>query len=233
MAHVQELCGQANVYLANSKNSLRIEGQKTVAFEICQGLRWELPDWVVIPGGNLGNVSALVRGFEQLKLAGITTKIPRVMCAQASAADPLYKSYQNDFAPLEAQQAQETMANAIRIGNPISFPKAVTALKASDGVVKSVSEQELAEAAREADTHGFFLCPHTAVAYAGIKQGLNDQLISEGDQVVVVSTAHGLKFTEFKNHCAADTIPSVTLDAPFTPIDVEDDLEKVLSAALG
>jgi len=232
MTHVQELCAQANVYLANSKNSLRIEGQKTVAFEICQGLRWQLPDWVVIPGGNLGNVSALVRGFQELKLAGITTKIPRVMCAQASAADPLYKSYLNDFAPLEAQQAQETMANAIRIGNPISFPKAVSALKASNGVVTSVSEQQLAEAAREADTHGFFLCPHTAVAYAGIKQGLNDKLISQGDQVVVVSTAHGLKFTEFKNHCAANTIPSVSLDAPFTPIDVEDDLEKVLGAAL-
>ena len=232
MAHVQELCGQANVYLANSKNSLRIEGQKTVAFEICQGLKWELPDWVVIPGGNLGNVSALVRGFEQLKLAGITNKIPRVMCAQASAADPLFQSYKNDFDSLEPQQAQETMANAIRIGNPISFPKAVSALKKCEGVVTSVSEQELAEAAREADTHGFFLCPHTAVAYAGIKQGISNKLISSGDQVVVVSTAHGLKFTEFKNHCAADTIPSVSLNKPFRPIDVDDDLQKVLDAAL-
>ena len=111
--------------------------------------------------------------------------------------------------------------------NPISFPKAVSALKASNGIVKSVSEQELAEAAREADTHGFFLCPHTAVAYAGIKQGLNDKIISKGDQVVVVSTAHGLKFTEFKNHCAAN-YPHRFLDAPFTPIDVEDDLQKVL-----
>ena len=232
MGHVQKLCSQANVYLANSKNSLRIEGQKTVAFEICQGLRWQLPDWVVIPGGNLGNVSALVRGFEQLKLAGITKKIPRVMCAQASAADPLFQSFQNGFAELEPQQAQDTMANAIRIGNPISYPKAVEALRTCNGVVTTVSEQELAEAAREADTHGFFLCPHTAVAYAGIKQGMVDGTIAQGDQVVVVSTAHGLKFTEFKNHCAANTIPDVSLDRPFDPVHVEDNLKKVIQAAL-
>ena len=233
MVHVQKLCGEGNVYLANSKNSLRIEGQKTVAFEICQGLRWKLPDWVVIPGGNLGNVSALARGFEQLRLAGITDRIPRIMCAQASAADPLYNSYEHDFAPLVPQQAQDTMANAIRIGNPVSFPKAIHALKASAGVVTSVTEQELAEAAREADAHGFFLCPHTAVAYGGIKQGIKSGLISKSQQVVVVSTAHGLKFTEFKNHCAADTIPSVELPEPYRPIHVEDDLAQVLNAALG
>ena len=108
------------------------------------------------------------------------------------------------------------MANAIRIGNPISYPKAVKALKTCNGVVTTVSEQELAEAAREADTHGFFLCPHTAVAYAGIKQGMGDGTIAQGDQVVVVSTAHGLKFTEFKNHWQQTPFPTSHLISPLT-----------------
>jgi len=146
MEQVQRLCVEEGVYLANSKNSLRIEGQKTVAFEICQGLGWDIPDWVAIPGGNLGNVSALAKGFLMLQQAGIISKLPRVLCAQAQRADPLYRSYQEDYAPLSPVEAQATQASAIRIGNPVSFPKAVAALKLTNGVVASVTEQELTEA---------------------------------------------------------------------------------------
>src|SRR5690606_34892414 len=119
----------------NSKNSLRIEGQKTVALEIVQGLGWQIPDWVAIPGGNLGNVSALVKGFELLQRVGLTQRIPRVLCAQAERANPLFRSFEQGFSPLQPMVAQETQASAIRIGNPVSFPKAVAALQKSRGVV--------------------------------------------------------------------------------------------------
>jgi threonine synthase len=233
MEHVQKLCVEQGVYLANSKNSLRIEGQKTVALEICQGLGWKIPDWVVIPGGNLGNVSALTRGFENLKSAGIIDKLPKVLVAQAEKANPLFHSFQKEFAPLEPMQAQATQASAIRIGNPVSFPKAITALKACNGRVASVSEQELTQAARIADERGLYLCPHTAVAVAGLQQGLNEGYIEKGAQVVVVSTAHGLKFTEFKTASATDTVPEANLGSKRTPLEVASVYSEVVDAALG
>lgn len=233
MEHVQKLCVEQGVYLANSKNSLRIEGQKTVALEICQGLGWKIPDWVVIPGGNLGNVSALTRGFENLKSAGIIDTLPRVLVAQAEKANPLFHSFQKEFAPLKPIQAQATQASAIRIGNPVSFPKAITALKACDGRVVSVSEQELTQAARLADERGLYLCPHTAVALAGLQQGLSEGYIEKGAQVVVVSTAHGLKFTEFKTASATDTVPEANLGSKRTPLEVASVYSEVVEAALG
>jgi threonine synthase len=233
MEHVQKLCVEQGVYLANSKNSLRIEGQKTVALEICQGLDWKIPDWVVIPGGNLGNVSALTRGFENLKSAGIIDTLPKVLVAQAEKANPLFHSFQKEFAPLEPMQAQATQASAIRIGNPVSFPKAITALKACNGRVASVSEQELTQAARIADERGLYLCPHTAVAVAGLQQGLNEGYIEKGAQVVVVSTAHGLKFTEFKTASATDTVPEANLGSKRTPLEVASVYSEVVDAALG
>ena len=233
MEHVQKLCVEQGVYLANSKNSLRIEGQKTVALEICQGLDWEIPDWVVIPGGNLGNVSALTRGFENLKSAGIIDSLPRVLVAQAEKANPLFHSYEKEYAPLEPIQAQATQASAIRIGNPVSFPKAVTALKACDGKVASVSEQELTTAARLADERGLYLCPHTAVAVAGLQQGLSKGYIQKGDRVVVVSTAHGLKFTEFKTAAAGDSVPEVHMGSKRSPVEVASVYSDVVDAALG
>ncbi|MBT6179683.1 MAG: threonine synthase [Deltaproteobacteria bacterium] len=233
MEHVQKLCVEQGVYLANSKNSLRIEGQKTVALEICQGLGWKIPDWVVIPGGNLGNVSALTRGFENLKSAGIIDKLPKVLVAQAEKANPLFHSFQKEFAPLEPIQAQATQASAIRIGNPVSFPKAITALKACNGRVASVAEQELTQAARIADERGLYLCPHTAVAVAGLQQGLSEGYIEKGAQVVVVSTAHGLKFTEFKTASATDTVPEANLGSKRTPLEVASVYSDVVEAALG
>ena len=232
MEQVQRLCVEEGVYLANSKNSLRIEGQKTVAFEICQGLGWDIPDWVAIPGGNLGNVSALAKGFLMLQQAGIISKLPRVLCAQAQRADPLYRSYQEDYAPLSPVEAQATQASAIRIGNPVSFPKAVAALKLTNGVVASVTEQELTEVAQEADQTGLYLCPHTAVALGGVRQGLASGEIRSGEKVVVVATAHGLKFTEFKTKTAENQVEGAHLASGATPIEVSNEYEAIKEAAL-
>ncbi|MEE2962402.1 MAG: threonine synthase [Myxococcota bacterium] len=233
MKHVQALCEAENVYLANSKNSLRIEGQKTVALEIAQGLGWNVPNWVVIPGGNLGNVSALYKGFQMLKDANLISKIPRFICAQAEKANPLFNAFQSGFKALKPIQAQETQASAIRIGNPVSYPKAVKALQATDGIVMSISEEELTCAALKADAHGLYLCPHTAVAMAATEKGIQDNLIQKGEQIVVISTAHGLKFTEFKTKATTNEIPDVDLGQAQVPREVADDFDAVRKAALG
>jgi threonine synthase len=233
MAHVQRLCAEERVYLANSKNSLRIEGQKTVAFEIAQALGWHVPDWVAIPGGNLGNVSALVAGFAMLRDAGLALRLPRVLCAQAAQADPLFRSYQAGFAPLAPLVAGATQASAIRIGNPVSFDKAKAALERTRGVVESVSEAELTSMARRADEAGLYVCPHTAVALAAVVKQRALGVIAKGESVVVVATAHGLKFTEFKVATTADTVPSVTLGSTRAPREVPNRYEAVRDAALG
>src|SRR5580704_3336757 len=125
MTLVQELAANDGVYLANSMNSLRIEGQKTVAIELAQQLGWDVPDWVVIPGGNLGNVSALAAGFDLLVELGLVARRPRICVAQAANASPLYASFRAGWAPLVPVTARTTLASAIQIGNPISFAKAV------------------------------------------------------------------------------------------------------------
>ena len=230
MRHVQALAEDPRFYLANSKNSLRIEGQKTVAFEIVQDLGWETPDWVAIPGGNLGNVSALVRGFEQLQQAGIIQNIPRILCAQAEVASPLFAAYQRGFDRLEPQQAGETYASAIRIGAPVSYPKAVAALRQTQGVVDAVSEAEIAQAARNADACGLYACPHTAVALAAVERQRQNGTIQKNAKVVVVSTAHGLKFNEFKQRQRIEHLEPEA--QAHQPIEVEDDLEMVRNAAI-
>lgn len=232
MQHVQRLA-EEGAYLANSKNSLRIEGQKTVAYEIAQGLGFEVPDWVVIPGGNLGNVSALYRGFCDLKAAGLVAKIPQILCAQAAAADPLAQAYNpktGRFAVLEAQEAQATQASAIRIGAPVSGPKAVVALEGCEGAAISVDEQALCEAAVQADHTGFFACPHTAVALAAMAKARAIDLIPAQSRVVVVATAHGLKFTEFKHGVVSNTVPQVALKSHAAPHEVANRYDAVRAA---
>ena len=198
MAVVQEITKERRIYLANSMNSLRIEGQKTVAIEIVQQFDWEVPDWVVIPSGNLGNASALYAGFKMMRDLGLISHYPRLAVAQAENANPLYRAWtagKKEVAPIAAKP---TLASAIQIGNPVSAPRAVRAIEAMNGVVEQASEQELADAAARADRTGMYTCPHTAVALAVIEKLVKKGTIKSHERVVCVSTAHGLKFTEFK-----------------------------------
>jgi threonine synthase len=198
MQLVRQLADNDGLYLANSMNSLRVEGQKTVGIEIAQQLGWQVPDWVIIPGGNLGNVSALGAGFDLMLALGLVDRRPRICVAQASAASPLYASFQRGWAPLAPVAAQPTLASAIQIGNPVSFAKAVRALKAADGVVAAVGEAELADAAARADRTSLFTDPHTGVALGALEQLARSRTITRDDRVVVISTASGLKFVDFK-----------------------------------
>lgn len=154
MAIVQRLAAEEGIYLANSMNSLRLEGQKTVAIEIVQQFDWQVPDWVIIPGGNLGNVAALGAGFDMMFELGLISKRPRICLAQAEKANPLYRAYKQGWDTFEPMTAGDTEASAIRIGNPVSVRRAIRALEAFDGVVEQASESELAEACAAADRAG-------------------------------------------------------------------------------
>src|SRR5262249_48080038 len=164
MAIVQQLAREPGIYLANSMNSLRLEGQKTIAIEIVQQFDWQVPDWIVIPGGNLGDVSALGPGLLMLRELGLIRTLPRIAVAQAESANPLYAAFTRGFDTLQPMAAQPTLATAIKIGNPVSYARAVRTLLAVDGIVEQASEAELADAAARADLTGMFSEPHTVGA---------------------------------------------------------------------
>ncbi|MDE0088648.1 MAG: threonine synthase [Candidatus Poribacteria bacterium] len=228
MAIVQKLAARKDFYLANSINSLRIEGQKTISIEIVQQFDWEVPDWIIIPGGNLGNVSALGLGFLMMFELGMINKLPRIACAQAERANPLYRSYQKGFTEFKAITAQSTQATAIQIGNPVSIHRAIRILKKFDGIVDQASEEELADAAARADRTGLFNCPHTGVALAVLIKMVERQQIKKDDRVIVISTANGLKFPDFKvayhNIVPGEPKPQYLN----TPLELEADFENVL-----
>ncbi len=198
MKIVQQVTADNRIYLANSMNSLRVEGQKTISPEICQELGWNVPDTVIIPGGNLGNVSALAKGFDDCLAMGLIDKKPRIVLAQAENANPFFQAYQRGFDKLVPVHAKKTLASAIQIGNPVSYPKAERAIKNYNGIVIDVSEDELANAAERADKIGLYACPHTGVALGALLKLRAQGAIDKDEEVVVISTAHGLKFTEFK-----------------------------------
>lgn len=234
MRLVREISQRENIYLANSMNSLRIEGQKTVAIELVQQFNWEVPDWIIIPGGNLGNVSALGKGLLEMRDMGIINRLPRIAVGQAEQANPLYRSYLNDFNSFEPVRAGDTMASAIKIGDPVSRERAIRTLREFDGVVEQASESELVNACARADRTGLFTCPHTGVALVALFKLFQRGEIKPGDRVVVVSTAHGLKFPDFKVRYHEGTLAKQGVESPHMnePIEVDAEYEKVRAAIL-
>jgi len=227
MAVVQEITKQKRIYLANSMNSLRIEGQKTVAIEIVQQFDWEVPDWVIIPGGNLGNVTALGKGFLLMHDLGLIQKLPRICVAQAENANPLYRSFLTHFEQFEPVTAKATLASAIQIGNPVSAKRAIRTLQRFDGVVEQASEQELADESARADRTGMFNCPHTGVALAALRKLVDKKIIKSSDRVVVVSTAHGLKFADQKTAYHLGKLPGVKSTYQNLPVELPADAKRV------
>jgi threonine synthase len=228
MGIVQQLAARGLVYLANSMNPLRIEGQKTVAIEIAQQLGWAAPDWVVIPSGNLGNSAALWAGFSMAKELGLIDRLPRLCIAQAENANPMYLAYKaGTKGEVPPVVAKPTQASAIRIGNPVSAPRAMLALEAMGGVVEQASEAELADACARADRTGLYACPHTGVALACARKLRERGTIKETDRVVVVSTASALKFTEFKLGYHESKLPDVDAKLANTPVSLPPDVDVV------
>lgn len=230
MAIVQKLAEAGIVYLANSMNPLRLEGQKTVAIEIVQQFDWEVPDWVILPSGNLGNASALHAGFKMMMDLGVCKRFPRLVVAQAAAANPMYRAWSAGKRVVEPMRAETTLASAIQIGNPVSAPRAFRALEAMNGVVGEATEQELADAAAEADATGMYTCPHTAVGLAVLKKLVKNGTIARSDRVVCISTAHGLKFTEFKVKYHESQLEGVRSRSANPPVILPPDYERVVAA---
>jgi len=195
MKLVQQLTEKHNIYLLNSMNSVRIEGQKAIGIETLHQLNWEVPDWFVIPVGNAGNISALGKGLRELYELSIIDKLPRLAGIQTEGASPLYESYKNGFSELVPQQAQPTKASAIQIGDPVSYKKAIRELKYFDGIVEIVSETELMDWKVQIDRLGISICPNSAVAVAGAMKLRDAGLIKQKEEVVVILTAHGSKFS--------------------------------------
>lgn len=230
MAIVKELAQRPDIYLANSMNSLRLEGQKTIAIEITQQLGWQIPDWVIVPGGNLGNISAIGRGFLMLCDLGLIDRLPRLVCAQAEKANPLYESYKTGFREFHPKRAEPTAASAIQIGHPVSVKKAIAMLKEFHGLVEQASEDELANAAARGDQGGLFNCPHTGVALAALIKLVARGEIKKSERVVVISTANGLKFPEFKIRYHREQLNEVSAKHKNAPVEIPARLEKVLEA---
>jgi threonine synthase len=232
MKLVQEVCLKNDIYLANSMNSLRIEGQKTISFEIVQQFNWEVPDFVIVPGGNLGNVSAVAKGFQMFHDLGLIDKLPRLVCAQAERADPLYRSYKKGFKTFDSIQAKTTLASAIQIGDPVSYKKAIRALQAFDGIVEEATESELANAVGRANRTGLLCCPHTGVALAVLEKLVERGEIKKKDRVVVISTANGLKFTDFLFKYHTDQLKGIQSEYAFSPVELTAKYEDVRNAIL-
>ena len=217
-------------FTASAMNSLRIEGQKTISIEIVQQFDWEVPDWVILPGGNLGNVSAFGKGFLMMYDLGLISKLPRICVAQAENANPLYRSYVKNFASFEPVTARKTLASAIQIGNPVSIRKAIAILQRFNGVVEQASELELAEEVARADRTGMFNCPHTGVALAALRKLVERKVIHGNDRVVVISTANGLKFADQKIAYHAGTLPGIQGLLQNRPVEVSADPQQISDA---
>ena len=230
MRVVQEVCGDGGIYLANSMNPLRLEGQKTVGVELVQQFDWEVPDFVVLPGGNLGNVYALYKGFALMQELGLITRMPRLVVAQAANADPLYQAYKRGWDRYESQVAKKTLASAIQIGAPVSIHRAIRALKGSNGIVEHATEDELMHAAARADRTGLFTCPHTGVALAALEKLIARGVIHKHHRVILISTAHGLKFAGVKTAYHQNTLDGVDARFRNVPLELPADVQAVSEA---
>jgi threonine synthase len=204
MRLVREVANDSPLYLLNSVNPFRLEGQKTIAFEMLQQRGWKAPDRVVVPGGNLGNSSAIAKGFHELLERGVMDKMPKITIVQAEGADPLYRlwlKYRDRRTEtglrIEPVEKAFTLATAIKIGSPVSWPKAIRALQWSDGEVEQVSEQEIADAKAVIGRDGIGCEPASAVTLAGIRKMALAGGIKRDEDIVAILTGHVLKDPDY------------------------------------
>jgi threonine synthase len=236
MKAIRELSEHEAVYLVNSINPFRIEGQKTVAFELAEQLEWRVPDHLVLPGGNLGNSSAFGKGFRELLDAGLIQRQPKITVVQAEGAAPFARFYLDHAAELVNEEHPETLASAIKIGAPVSWRKAWRAVRETGGKVITVSEQEIADAKAMIGRDGIGCEPASATTVAGIRKLVADGAIKADESVVAVLTGHVLKDTDYvmKYHSEeligpeGKRIPGRFVNSPITVGASRDALAKLL-----
>ena len=198
LALVRALAERLGIYLLNSINPFRIEGQKTIMVELMDQRDWNPPDWIVLPGGNLGNTSAFGKALREMLEMGLIPRSPRLAVVQAEGSAPFYDlAHSADQSALRPVTKPETLATAIRIGDPISWPKALHEVRSSGGVVEKVSEQEIADAKAQIGLCGIGCEPASAATLAGIRKLTAAGVIRRGDDVVAVLTGNLLKDPDY------------------------------------
>ncbi len=217
MRLIGELAGEPSIYIANSINPFRIEGQKTVAFEILQQCEWQVPDHVVVPGGNMGNSSALGKGFDEMHRLGLIDRLPKLSVIQAEGAAPLAHLFatlnssgrgDTNYLPdkIENVRNPRTLATAIKIGAPVSWQKSLRAVLRSHGTIITVSEQEIADAKAIIGRDGIGCEPASATTVAGIRKLVNAGKIHADESVIAVLTGHVLKDPDYVSHYHRGTL---------------------------
>jgi len=211
MKRVQEVSRSLGIYLVNSVNPFRLEGQKTIMFRVLEALRWEVPDWIVVPGGNLGNSSAFGKAFRELRDLGLIKKVPRLAVINAVGANTLYRLYECEGlrwngGRVDAEKLSQfyremdregrrasTIASAIEINRPVNFWKCLQALEVCQGVVREVTDQEILDAKAQVGAGGLGCEPASAASVAGAKRLVSEGVISKDERVVCILTGHQLK----------------------------------------
>jgi threonine synthase len=194
---LNEVIRRYPIYLLNSVNPYRLEGQKTAAIELLEQLNWQVPEHVIVPGGNLGNNSALGKAFLEMKRLGVVQSVPKISVIQAEGANPLYRTVHEKSGKELVTVEADTLATAIRIGNPASWRKSLRVLEATGGCVEQVSEAEIAVAKAEIGTDGVGCEPASAVTLAGLKKLVKRGFVQRSESVVLILTGHVLKDPEY------------------------------------
>ncbi|HEY7307189.1 MAG TPA: threonine synthase [Bryobacteraceae bacterium] len=187
----------SDLYFLNSINPFRIEGQKTAMFELLEQFEWDPPDYLVVPGGNLGNSSAFGKAFIELKRFGLIDRIPRMVIVQAEGANPLARMWMSGAKELRAVERPETVATAIRIGNPRSWKKALRAVEFTGGLVMDVTDDEIGEAKAMIGRDGIGCEPASATTLAGIRKLVSTGQMDRDAKIAAVLTGHALKDTDY------------------------------------
>ena len=228
MELVQLVSERLGIYVLNSVNPFRLEGQKSIMFEAIQQLRWQAPDWIVVPGGNLGNSSAFGKGLLEMFELGLIDRIPRLAIIQAERANPLYRHFRGgfkDFRPVKA----ETIATAIKIGNPVNLQKAIRTLEWTGGVVEEVSDQQIMDAKAIVDGVGIGCEPASACSVAGVKKLVESGVIKSGDTVLGILTGHVLKDPEATIGYHSDQLDGIIPSYRNRMLHADDDIDEIVS----
>lgn len=232
MKLVRQVCDELGIYLLNSLNPFRLEGQKSIIFEAVQQFGWEVPDWIVLPAGNLGNTSAFGKALYELKELGFIGRMPRLAAVQAQGANPFYRSFLGGFQQRERVEAH-TVATAIRIGDPVSYPRAVRALRWTDGLVAEVTDQQIMDTKARVDAAGIGCEPASAAAVAGAKKLVEAGVIGRKEKVLVVLTGHLLKDPQATVDYHLEKLAGLTPAYANRPVAIEPTLEAVQEALEG
>ena len=244
---VKESANRLGLYLMNSVNPFRLEGQKTIMYRVLEGLNWEVPDWIVVPGGNLGNSSTFGKAFMELKELGLIDRIPRLAIINAAGANALYELFHerglrynngqidqtliDDYFQSYTTQGRraQTVASAIEIGRPVNLIKALRSLDVMNGVVRQVTDEQILDAKALVGRYGFGCEPASGATITGLQTLIQDQTISPSDRVVCILTGHALKDTDVtvKYHVGDSSDSSIRIHAN-PPVQATADIDTIM-----